>query len=238
MTTTIRFLYQIHEEYGSPGWLQKAMPGYDPLGGMAVAHDCLEHFPGGTDAAHDEFQALGASLFIRGESDYYAQKRQGNSNPGSNVGSDIPEVIRHIIHEGTAFNDPPRTRPLEDHVEEWINTALKEARTECGYQFENADDVREVKSILAKARSWLRVGYRRAEKRYAKIGPHAACQMFMNIETAADEAMKQAEEGDELEVSFDIAKAKTQVRYIPSYELYGDDEPPEDNPTYRVRTQR
>ncbi len=233
MVTTVRFLYQIHEEYGSPGWLQKAMPGYDPLGGMAVAHDCLEHFPGGTDAAHDEFQALGASLFIRGEANYSGQKGR-TATPGQNVGSDIPEVIRHILHEGTAFHDPPRTRPLADHVEEWIDVALKEAWDECREQF-RGEDVREAKAVLTKARGWLRVGYRRAEKRYAKIGPHAACQMFMNIETAADEAMKQAEEGDELEVTFDIAKAKTQVRYIPSYEMYGDDEPPEDNPRYRVR---
>jgi len=62
--TMKRYTFEVaeHEEYGSLGFKPSWYPKGDPLGGMAVAHDILEHFPKDDGSAEGEYMALGASL--------------------------------------------------------------------------------------------------------------------------------------------------------------------------------
>lgn len=63
------FECQEHQEYGGKGWAlvsSKKWKHYnEPFGGLAVAHDILEHTPQDTGTYEDEYRALGASLYVR-----------------------------------------------------------------------------------------------------------------------------------------------------------------------------
>ncbi len=61
-----QFVCEEHEEYGSLGWREKDKPHFAPFQGLAVAHDCLEHFPDDGPEIEHEMQALGAGLHVRG----------------------------------------------------------------------------------------------------------------------------------------------------------------------------
>lgn len=39
------FVCKTHDEYGGLGWALKSKPHFEPLPGMTVAHDVMEHFP-------------------------------------------------------------------------------------------------------------------------------------------------------------------------------------------------
>lgn len=98
MTTTFEFVCAEHEEFGENGWRLKSQPDFDPLSGMAVAHDCLEHFTDSADPA-DEFLALGAAMWIRDEN-YHARAGHHTTDPGKHISGDLPDIIRHIAYEG------------------------------------------------------------------------------------------------------------------------------------------
>src|SRR5258706_10369581 len=99
------FISEEHEDFVTLGWKLKGCSGMDPLSGMAVAHDCMEHFPkvGQADGVAEEFMALGAALWIRGDTGYWANNYH---TPGANIGADARDIFSHIIHENYSFNAP------------------------------------------------------------------------------------------------------------------------------------
>lgn len=218
MTQTFTFVCARHEEYDGNGWRLKSQPDFDPLSGMAVAHDCLEHFNDSADPA-DEFQALGASMWIRNE-DYHYRSNHGITNPGSHIASDMPEIIRHIIHEGYGLPDAPRTRATDEDLEGYIATMFPEYAKELKYM--EGRDAREMRITADRRRaitSYLRIGHRRAAKRY-KGRNWEAQQIFTQIETTTDKHLKYAEEGAELTVTVDFAKLTARIDFeeYPGYE--------------------
>ncbi len=194
----MKFIFECaeHEEFGSLGWKLKGASGMDPLGGMAVAHDCLEHFTA-EDGVHHEFMALGASLFVRGPY-YYSRKGRYESNPGVHIASDLPGILHHVQNEGYSFQEAPRTRSLDSEVVEgWIDRMFQKFHSNCEeYAHEDlrltAEDERNI-------RSWMRIGYRKAVKRY-RGRDGEAMNLFCYIENAADKALRGCGGGEELEV--------------------------------------
>lgn len=179
-----------------PSWY----PEGDPLGGMAVAHDILEHFPNDDGKAEGEFMALGASLWIRGQSGYFR-----NGTPESNIASDFPEIWRHVIYEDerTYVRECPH-KSRNEEVQESGKQILIHALEEMREQFEEYELPSE--ETQQRIVQWLAYGFNRAAKRYGKYHRRGithyeiAHQLFAEIEKQADEKLKYAEEGQILTV--------------------------------------
>lgn len=195
------FIYAEHEDYGTNGWRQEDQPDYDPLPGMAVAHDCLEHFKGGTGSPADELQALGASFVVRGE-EYYCSKGRVITSPAINAAADMPEILRHIIHEGMSLPEPPNFKRRSDIYGTWVTDFLLESRklakSEMECEQEDEDMREQIENALSSVEGWLYRGITRALKRYRDRTYGETVDMFRAIEEHADKFLKHAEPGDRL----------------------------------------
>jgi hypothetical protein len=210
------FVCEEHKEYGELGWRLKSQPDFDPLGGTAVAHDCLEHFSDSPNPA-DEFMALGASIFVRGYY-YYSQRGSYETRPGVHIASDIPEIMRHIKYEGYGLPKAPRTlvadTDLEDNVDYMFEAFRKNMRDES-----DSDDITIDSDTAKSIRSYMRIGYRKAVRRY-RDRSHEARNLFIKIEQAADRELKSDTfEGKELHVKINFKDLTTRV-----YSTYPEDE--------------
>jgi hypothetical protein len=200
-----------HEEFGNLGWRLMSQPDFDPLSGMAVAHDILEHFPNGDGSPKDELLALGASIWVR-------DGWHTNGTAGDNIAPDLQEVLRHVTYEDMSLPDPPATKPLEHYAEDEITKAVECLLRESKYNGEKYSP-----STLSAVRGWLRIGYRKGVRRYNGWYACDVQTIFNEIMQAADKALKHAEAGDRLVVSYAIQLRKhnyqLKVRHIPGYEL-------------------
>jgi hypothetical protein len=215
-----RFVSKIHEEFGTLGWQPIDMPEADPLQGMATAHDVLEHFPGDTGSAEGELQALGAALWLRGLGGYwYRYSNAYEKNPGKQVAGDLPEVMRHVMYEGHRLSLPSFGRyALDSYAEAWIDDCLKDYTEEARDIFEGEETALAFsEDTLLRIRRYLRHGYRRAQRRYARPGwsEHTASEMttlFHTIEEDADGFLKTAEENYELIVNVSLKRHEANVK--------------------------
>jgi hypothetical protein len=55
---------------------------------------------------------------------------------------------------------------------------------------------------------WLRLGYRNAAKRYSDIDAYTLCGLFKEIEKKADNFLKYADIGQEVEITVDTKKCQ------------------------------
>lgn len=203
-----RFRIEEHPEYGTVGLTPLWMPGHqhDPLTGMGVAHDLLEHGP--DDVC--EWQGLGGSVYVRGE-DYYHQ-RVGNPDAAENIGSEFRNLF--YLWEGADIPDPGRTLPLRDEwAEELIQNAVqggcKGLRDE---ESENRDVTHWTRSENRQRMiGWMRRGYRAAKRRYRRINRFRLLEAFCSIERVADETLKHYADylGSEVRLTCDIETART-----------------------------
>lgn len=205
------FVAETHEDYGELGWRQYGKPGFDPLPGMAVAHDCLEHFRDGDDSIADELKALGAAIYVRGESGWFHERGVGNPDAAANLASDMPDILRHAIYEGMPI-DIPRgsTLPIDD-AEYIVQQTVQETRKLIRSEFDE-DVQREHALTIARFLSalphYLRIGYRRARHRYANVYQHDVAYMFTQIMDGANKWLTRATEGDLLTVSVNIRRCE------------------------------
>lgn len=206
---TFEFVCAEHKEFGSHGWRLKSQPDFDPLGGMAVAHDCLEHFTDSAEPA-DEFLALGASLYIR-DGSYHSRKGKWDTNPGHHLAADLPDIMRHVTVEGYGLPPAPRTRATDEYLESDIDSMYSEyrknIRDEC-----DSKDLRLSAETARSIRSYMRIGYRRAQRRYPDRWK--AQNLFCNIEDAADKYLKLAAEGAILKVRINFKTLDYTVKFL------------------------
>lgn len=200
-----------HEEYGELGLRMVGMPWADPLTGVAVAHDMLEHFPKDGGAIESELMALGASLYVRDCGAYFAQKGLKHSEAYKNLAADFPTLFSWCLENGPMeFPDPGKTRPLDDEeCEQQAREAVEEAARLMVSEFDaDYTDAREFMDVRQQARAfgWFRKGYRKACKRYRGIPAWKVCQAFNNIEQEADQFLKNARhEGQRASIACNVA---------------------------------
>lgn len=177
MTLKRRFRIEINEMTGEPGMLPLWMPG-DPYGGVAVAHDILEH---PSDGGRLEFQATGGIIWLRGESHYFATYTQYNPDVVHHISGDFIELAR--MWHGDQIPEPPPTKPAA--VEDLIQRAIA---TGCDYVASEYDEhfVATSEFMTADGRrkicGWIRDGYRRCRRRWRRYGNVAMCRLFAEIE--------------------------------------------------------
>ena len=209
------FVCEEHQEFGVNGWRLKSHPDFDPLQGMAVAHDCLEHFRDGDESPADEFQALGAATLIRREQ--FESTRYGKDGLSANLSADMPDIWGHIVREGLGLASAPASayRPIRDrHIETQLKRAVTEGLKEA-HDMELFDSMRasEIAEICRDSIAWLRNGYRRAKRRFRDLCLYSLLLDFKYISRKADEHLKRAEIGDELTVKVCLKRQWVEVEY-------------------------
>jgi len=215
--TTYEFTVKEHEEFGGLGFAPSWYPNGDPLGGMGVAHDILEHFPNDDGGAEGEFMALGCSYRLRGETGY--MQRNGNVNrPEVHLASDFEMIFQAIeeMNGHTRIKPCPHTVDLDDEVidafREIVRLAKKNFRDN---EWPNPIDPRDEKSIVA----WMAYGYHKAGVRYEGHEFYdLAYRLFNTIEERADVLLKGAEEGMKLIVRVDVPEYEAHL--VLDYEDY------------------
>jgi hypothetical protein len=216
---TYRFTVAEHEEFGSLGFKPSWYPHGDPLGGMAVAHDILEHFPNDDGGAEGEFLALGAALYIRGETGYF--QRHGNVNPPEvHLSAEFDMIWRaHTERDGRSdIREVSRVRNTEllDTCRKIVRLGVKAIIEAYG---EDAENVSKPDSVnQERIARWLAKGYVKAARRY-RMDQHTLSYVFGKIEAEADKALKYAEAGQVFTVRLDLAHAEihTELEYPNDY---------------------
>jgi len=159
------------------GWRAKDQPDFNPGDGNLVAHDVLEHFPGGGASPADEFQALGAAQWVHGELGLWPFVR----------------VVHGVFlrnRGGQPLAHPPHTRPVVGPIEQQIQKIEKTAAM-VGLPPEYARD----------AANWMRIGYRRARRRYRGIEQNTVRALFNTIASKVNGALYTAQVGDEMHLT-------------------------------------
>jgi len=205
---TYKFTVAENEQYGGLGFKPSWYPNGDPLSGMAVAHDILEHFAHDQGDAEGEFQALGAALFIRGDSGYF--QRNGNVNsPEKHIGSDLSNIWQlHTDRDGRNNLRPCGVMCYHETMDQ-CRDVVKEGLKEFEEREQTEPSLRDCELIAR----WIAKGYKRAQsQRYAKHDSYTiAYSLFDPIAEQADKALKHAEEGMVLTVRVDFKALKVAV---------------------------
>lgn len=186
------FTVERHENFGTNGFKPNWYRG-EPLGGMAVAHDILEHFPHDNGSAENEYMALGASLLIRGD---YASDTNGTAE--ENIASDLSTIwgVQGEVRECSAVKDTD----LLERTKKAVHYFRKELK-----YMEDCNKPKE--SDLENIARWIAKGYIKARHRYPKAWA-IYWDMFKPIEEQADRYLKHAEEGMLLTVIVNFARCE------------------------------
>lgn len=204
-----RFVAAMHEEFGNlglaPTWMSDGQR--DPLTGMGVAHDILEH--GSRDVC--EWQGLGGAVYVRAGTGYFASRR-GNPDPADNLSAEFTNL--YGLWDGGLIPDPGPTRACDG--DEVIDATLREAVKELG-----PDATREwlTDENRRRMRGWMRRGYRAAARRWPNA--YMAMETFRAIEAAVDRLLDHGDvvEGVPVDILFDAARARVEVQVVMEEEL-------------------
>jgi hypothetical protein len=217
---TKKFTCQEHQEYGFLGWVLNTMPHFDPVTGMGVAHDCLEHLTRRV-GFEGEMEAFGVALYIRHGGGYWADRGSRDPSWSNNVSTELAEFLARDTNLTVA--QAPRTKPLEDEdAEEEIAKmqvrALDDFYAEMAESYGLEDTPREVVALaLERAAVWVRRGWLNAERKYGAY-QYDVAYMFRQIETEVDKL--NPEEGDTLTVRFDRDNTNYSVTHRTPYDRY------------------
>lgn len=208
--------------YGGDGWILQGAPDtFDPLSGMGVAHDLLEHKRNDDGSKEDELMALGAMLFVRGEGGYFhlfPHHPMASTDPGYQMSGDLERLWQGDEHwEGACWDpvaDPGRTHRLGEDVEAWIDSAVKYVREEIEYDTCFERERARATAYLDAIPGWLRKGYRYARRRYARCSAGELTHMFHTIQEEADRMLKVCDVGERMEVEITACRCKVDVRLV------------------------
>ncbi len=220
---TRRYLAAL-DENGHLGWLATDAPSsYEPLGGMGAVHDLLEHPPGDAGSDEEEAMAAGAMFLVRGQSGYFHQAGRQETDPAVNFAGDLLDFITRP--QGFELSTPPPTRasPRDDEdLDPFVDRILTNTRAlllDHGYRLRDGDE-----TMFRNLRGWIRIGYRDAKARYRKSDEYTLGHAFLRLEQDADKYLSHAEEGDELELSFEPERGRFAAKHFSRYDLYEPEE--------------
>ncbi len=205
-----RFVRQHHEEYGFDGWRPQWIPHFDPSEGLGVAHDTLEHVLHDAGTVETEFMALGTIAWLRGEGGWFQQHRPHASDLAYQMSGDFMQQAEYLDGEGRVMTPAPATRPLtERHVDEALQECVRQGmkliRDEHG---EDQDAFMVTVIDPGSALSYMRMGYRRAARRYAGSDPCEMAHIFDEVMKGAEHHGKYAEIGDVLVVRVELDRCR------------------------------
>lgn len=196
------FEYVENGEYGS-GLRMTNRPHFDPVRGVGVAHDCLEHFHNDAGNTEAELEALGAMIHVRG--DYYFQI----GSVIQAIANSIPEVARYELRH---FIPPPPSTKLHDDLKDRVPTLIKAIHAHFRPEDELVPNWLSDSVSMDNVIAWINRGYKRAITRYYEAmrrGVHMP-DFFKEVETTVDAKIKQGMYGGQIWV-LDINPAEYTV---------------------------
>lgn len=206
MTIERTFVCERHDEWGTLGWRPEFMPG-DPYPAMAVAHDVLEHLPGDDGGAEAEFSALGAAVYVRGETGWFYSTFPGNVNSAEqHISSDFRDIMQRVRSGEQTLRAPRRTCSCD--ADSMIETVIRLGSK----NMVSEGDAPIPESQRKLIRGWMRIGYRSAARRYRVAGQHGSAYLFTTIMEGAARALKMADEGCKLLVSVNLRRGSATTK--------------------------
>lgn len=194
--------------YGAVGWIEVGAPAcYNSGTGLLVAHDVLEHFKPtlfSKDSWEDELLALGAMVYVRGEQGYFHYMY--NPDWRKHLEIDISSLLEFV--STIRKLKPCRSRDVHSIKEDMYEVVFNAWKFLDKEYHVPLDQLDLITHFLVK-------GYNKAKKRYHKNG-HAACSMFMEIESLVND-IKYVEVGDTLKVIVNIKEQTVKVVHLPLY---------------------
>lgn len=222
------FVCKEHEEYGGLGWQPDWMPNADPLPGMGVAHDILEHTPNTDGSTEDEFKALGGAWWVRGETGWFYENNPHNVNtPEQHLSADFPDILNRVLRDERTFNVPRKTMPLDEETEEAFSKIITlgtqdhyDEQLDAGNDPDSFQVVFTDDDARERITGWMRIGYRETKARFAhsQCPNHEVAHMFKQIMEQANKYLEHAEEGCILRVSFDATNRVVKVENFTPWE--------------------
>lgn len=209
---TFTFEVAKHEEYGTLGFRPTWYKAGDPLGGMAAAHDILEHWRNDDGSAEGELMALGASGWIRGDGGYTSTYGRYYDRVRDPAG-DITDVWDRFIYRDRRTELRPcglvRDSSAIGNARDCVAEAMKTIRE----RMEEGTAERPSKEAQERMARWIARGYVQAQRRYRHVigGACAMASLFMEIEREADKALKHADEGMLLTVAVNVKRCRADV---------------------------
>lgn len=204
------YMVEINTEHGCVGMRPLFLENSDPARPLQATHDLLEHFPENINS-NTELQALGAMLYVRGLGGYFRPYKE----PTAALEADLGFVTKNQSIHGIV-TEPPVTKILSDRVEAWITKSIvglyKELEVE-GFDISSLD-----KSYSNWLKGWLRIGYRRAQIRYADLDPALLTVRFLEIEKRLTAILKWAECGDLIRIKLTRSTMEYSIQLISWYD--------------------
>lgn len=171
------FIFENNDETGDDGWRPSWLAGADPINGMGLAHDMLEHRLRDDGSVNHELIAFGATWWIRSLSGWFSYNRPYTSAEYQLYAS-FPNVFEQVVWGDDKLRDPGPTRALDCDLTETAFVEIAEKGIQCvideySESFEQAAEFGD-EILPADASSWivgwLRTGYRWADRRYGGEG--------------------------------------------------------------------
>jgi hypothetical protein len=215
---TTKFAWLEDQMTGEMGWIPKSNPGFNATSGFGLAHDVMEHFRNDVHGLDAEMRAFGAMIFVRWEGGWQPYRGVNMHSPAYNIASGIFVFLQNIACEQDTITTPPKTNRLHEDVEEILDEAIsKSFKDYLNYEDCNTDDTLWIRDALEHMRGWMRIGYRKAVKRYKDLDVYEATALFNEIERQTYKLT--GEYGDELIVRVSPKQKQVYVRVIsPNYE--------------------
>jgi len=150
-----------------PLWIPKSV-GFDPMDAMGMMHDMLEHRLCDRGHYHEELMAFGRIIALRGIPGHL--QRGQAMPPGESLGTELAGIWADALEGRDQDLMPaPGTTPVADYAEKMINNVAKAL-------IDNAESMAHDRDqcfvpdagFKRSARSWLRIGYLDALRRYGQ----------------------------------------------------------------------
>ena len=166
--------------------------------GLLIAHDILEHQNGAKciGTIDDELEALGGAWYIRGQHGELRRDSRGSMyNVHESLAFDLSRMFRDHFEGCHSVSKAPRTVKCDadDDFNEIINYALEQIPGELDSDFDKAEYNLALENYKKACLARLRIGYRKAYKRFEKYGRFFANDLFWAITKATDNYCKNAE---------------------------------------------
>lgn len=180
----------------APGWKPQEIPDFDPIHPSMVLHDILEHEPGAVVLPHEEFKALGAAFYIRHEGGYFNRKDRGKASDtlqGAMGMLYFHSLIQAKRQTKKAPQNLDATIPLKNtETELEMMTLITNSRKNMKGDYRFSKVQKQIDASLSWCLPWMRIGYRTAGYRFAKLNVKRLSNMYFNAEVQIDRALTNA----------------------------------------------
>lgn len=215
-TNRIILTARTDETFGGTGLHIEGMPHDDHTNpatdGILLAHDIVEHMngPGEIGAIADELEALGAIWYVRGRHGELRRDSVGSMHSiEQNIAADVTRMFTDFFHGAYVPLKVPRTLACDadDAFREIIRIAVEDAPAELGEidTYADADGVSDkLAQYTAVCLPLMRIGYRKAVRKYEKHGRFFANNLFWAIADAVRPRCEGLEPGYQFELVYGI----------------------------------